>query len=273
MSEMAEESILTDLHSHLVPGVDDGAQSVEDALEGIGRMFDRGVRAIITTPHLDGSLTRDPAALAVRLAEFDASFSRVQAGAGEAYPELELRRGCEVMLDRPDADLSHPGVRMGGTEFVLVEWPRLHIPPGTPAVLRGLREQGVTLLIAHAERYSGYDAELSLVPRWREEGALLQVTYGSMVGRYGPEVRARALRLLEGGWVDFLATDFHGRPALRLYIDEAKRGFEALGAEGAWELLTATNPARIFRGEAPLPVPLVTDERGLLARLLARFRG
>lgn len=264
---------LADLHSHLVPGVDDGAASVEDALEGIGRMVEAGVTSIVTTPHLDGSLTRDPKRLGERLHVLDASFADLAAAAEESFPGVSLERGCEIMLDRPDVDLSNPGVRLAGSTFALIEWPRLQIPPATSAVLRAIRGQEVHALIAHPERYAGYDEALTVISLWREEGALLQMNYGSLVGRYGPQVRARAFRLLEAGWVDCLSTDFHGRPSLGLFIEEVREIFAELDAEPAWELLTETNPRRIARGEETLAVPPVeAGDRGLLARLWSLFR-
>jgi protein-tyrosine phosphatase len=263
---------IIDLHSHLVPGVDDGARSIADAMEGLGRMVARGVDTIITTPHLDGSLTRDPGALRERLATVDAAFGELQAAASRAHPTLTLMRGHEVKLDIPDPDLSDPRIRLGNSNFILVEWPRLLIPPETPPVLARLGSAGVRLLIAHPERYGGYDPELHLVEKWRKEGAFLQANFGSLIGRYGPAPRAVAFRLLERGWVDCLATDFHGRPHLRLFLDAARETFERLGAERAWDMLTQVNPERISRGDEPLPVPPVEGGRGLVDRIRSLFR-
>ena len=272
MSSAPSGRFFVDLHSHLVPGVDDGSISLEDALEGLGRMVEKGIRTVVTTPHLDGSLTREPQALAAKLAEVDEAFQRVQMAVREKYPELSFMRGHEVQLDLPDPDLSDPRVRLGDSDFVLIEWPRLQIPPETPPVLRDLGSRGVRLLIAHPERYRGYDLGLALVERWRHEGAFLQVNFGSLVNRYGPEARSLAFRLLERGWVDCLASDFHGRPHLRLYLDAARDTFERLGAERSWELLTQINPGRICLGEDPLPVPPMEGSRRIIDRIRSFFR-
>ncbi len=273
MSLAGSERPLVDLHSHLVPGVDDGAISVDDALEGVGRMVEKGIRTIVTTPHLDGSLTREPKALGARLAVVDEAFQRVHALVSQRYPDVSFMCGHEVALDLPDPDLSDPRVRLGDSNSVLIEWPRLRIPPETPPVLRKLTALGYRLLIAHPERYRGYDSGLSLVQRWRQEGAFLQVNYGSLVNRYGPEARSLAFRLLERGWVDCLASDFHGRPHLRLHLEGARDVFERLGAEQSWALLTQVNPERITRGENPLPVPPVEGSRRLVDRIRSLFRG
>jgi len=263
---------ITDLHSHLVPGVDDGAPTLDDAMEGVGRMVERGVGHIVTTPHLLGSLARDPRALHKRLDELDEGFRLLSREVSRVHPQVVLERGCEVMLDRPDTDLSDERLRLGSGNYVLVEWPGLRVPPETPSVVRSIREQGVNVLIAHPERYAGYDAGLNPIRPWREEGAFLQVNHGSLVGRYGSEVQARAFRLLAEGWVDCMASDFHGRPALRLFIEGARRVFQDMDALDTWQQLTEVNPDRIARGLDPLPVAPVSGSQGRFRRLLARFR-
>lgn len=260
-----------DLHSHLVPGVDDGARSLEDALEGVGRMVDAGIGRIVTTPHLDGSLTRQPEAFASRMERMDDAWRRVRDAVFEAYPGLDFRRGHEVMLDLPDVDLSDERIRLGGTSFVLVEWPGLQVPPETSRVLSRIRFGGLRPVIAHPERYRGLDPELRLVGEWRRAEAFLQVSYGSLVGRYGPRARRNAFRLLEKGWADYLSTDFHGRPHLKLYVDEGRRALLQEDGKEQLELLARENPGRLLRDEDPLPVPGLSLGRSFWQRLKDLF--
>lgn len=260
-----DPSAYADIHNHLVPDVDDGARSVEDTLEGVERMTVVGIRKIITTPHLDGSLTLEPDALEERLQEVTEAFEQASAAVAEAFPEVDLRRGHEVMMDIPDVDLGDPRMRMAGTRFVLVEWPRLQLPPGTHKVLRRIRDQGYVPIVAHPERYVGIDLELASL--WREAGALLQINYGSADGRYGTEARRTALRLLRRGWGDYLASDFHCRPDRKIYKTEAHDRLESLGALEAFVTMSLTNPARILRDEMPIPVPPLPMERGFWAKV------
>ena len=185
---------------------------------------------------------------------------------------MDLLRGHEVLLDVPDPDLSDPRVRLAGTNLVLAEWPRLQIPPETPAVIRALHKDRIEIVIAHAERYVGYDEGMTIVERWRGEGAMCQVNYGSLLGMYGPKPREQAFRLLGKGRVDCLSTDFHGSPSLPLFVDGAREIFEKCDATEAWSLLTAINPRRIARGERPLPVPWLEGSPGLLRRFLSFLR-
>lgn len=260
-----DPTAFADIHSHLVPDVDDGARNVEDTLDAIERLTTEGVRKIITTPHLDGSLTLHRDLLEERLDEVSEAFERAAEAVRERFPEVEFRRGHEVMLDVPDVDFSEPRVRLAGTRFVLIEWPRLHLPPGTVKVLGRIREEGFVAVVAHPERYIGFDMDVAA--QWKNAGALLQVNYGSLDGRYGADARRLALRLLRRGWVDYLASDFHARPDRPIYMHEARDRLDDLGASETFVTLSLSNPARIFRDELPMPVPPLPEERGLWARL------
>jgi len=258
---------LVDVHSHLVPGVDDGARDLAATLASVERFTRLGVRKILTTPHIKASLTHEPADLEARLAEVTSAWESAADAVGKAFPEVRFLRGHEVMLDVPDGRFADPRLRMAGTSFILVEWPRLGLPPSTPAVIERLVREGHRPIIAHPERYNGMGQALPLAGRWRELGASLQVNAGSLVGRYGQEARKTAFRLLRRGWVDYLASDFHGHASHRLYHEEACEALEALGAEEQLRTLTLANPGRVLQDEPPLPVAPLPAERGFWNRV------
>lgn len=242
-----------DIHSHLVPGVDDGARTVEDALESIGRMVDLGIRTIVTTPHFNASLMAGPDG-GRRVDEVEEAFDRLAEAVAEQFPDLDLRRGFEVMLDDPWPDLSDPRLRMAGTSFVLVEWPSMRVPPGTSAVLTRVGEPGWRPVIAHPERYREVGDICRLARSWKEAGAFLQVNHGSLLGRYGARAERGAWSLLEAGLADYLASDHHGRPHLELQLDDVVSRLEALEAEEQMSMLVRTNPLRLLEDLEPLPV-------------------
>ncbi len=258
---------LVDLHSHLVPGVDDGARDVPTVLAAVERMARAGIRRIVTTPHIRAGLTLDPPALGYRLDEVERAWEQAADAVGSDFPEVELRLGHEVMLDVPDPDFSDRRIRMAGTDFVLVEWPRMQIPPGTARVLEGIVSAGYRPIIAHPERYHGVGAQLDVVASWKEAGAALQVNYGSFAGRYGSDARQNAFRLLRRGWADYLSTDFHGQSGMKLYKREAWSILEELGAREMLTTLCVTNPGRLLRNENPLAVEPLPQERGFWARI------
>jgi protein-tyrosine phosphatase len=263
---------LADLHNHLVPGVDDGSRTLDDALEGMSRLEKAGFTRIATTPHLEGSLTRRPEALEAHLETVDRAWESLRAALAEACPEMELLRGHEVMLDVPDPDVSDPRIRLAGTPYLLVEWPRLRVPPGTPRVLENLREAGYRPIVAHPERYHGMDSGSALPGEWKESGALLQVNFGSLMGRYGEGPRDRALTLLERGWVDLFSTDFHGRPHLDLYVEEVWELLAGAGGEEHFRFLAGVNPHRVLSGEDPVALAPLPVARSPWSRVKALFQ-
>lgn len=148
------ESVRVDIHSHLVPGVDDGARHLTDVLESVERMKSEGIGRILTTPHIRASLATDRVRFEERLDAVTQAFDRAALALSDAFPEVEYRRGHEVLIDLPEPDLSDPRMRLAGTTFVLLEWPRLAIPPGTGRVLQWIRDQGYRPIVAHPERYT-----------------------------------------------------------------------------------------------------------------------
>ena len=277
----------SDLHNHVIPGVDDGAADPEAALAAVKAMAESGVGRIVATPHVDASVTLDPAAMDRRLGEIDQGWQRLLEAVGQggrkwdntalAGGSPELLRGVELKLDVPQPDLSDPRVRLGGGPAVLVEFAYFTVPPRSEHTLASIRESGYLPLLAHPERYHGTGRDLSVVPRWIAAGAFLQVNAGSIVGSYGNEVRDRAIELLERGWAHCVASDYHSRGTL--HLQQARRLLGEMG-EGQGpgrqvDALLVENPSRLVRGEPCRAVePLRSDGglRGWVRRVGRRFR-
>jgi len=267
---MTDDVGRVDVHSHLVPGVDDGARTLEDALESIERMTAVGIGAILTTPHFDASLMKSDAGPA-RIEEVRTAFSTLRREVARAFPELWLGQGFEIMVDEPDPDLSDPRLRMAGTSFVLIEWPSMQVPPGTTGVIRRLVATGLRPIVAHPERYRTSESMRPLAQTWRDAGAFLQVNQGSLTGRYGPKAERRAWELLGAGLADYLASDHHGRPHLELHLDGVSERLGDLGAEEELRMLVRANPRRILDDLEPLPVRPIRIDEGWRAKLRKLF--
>jgi len=244
----------SDFHNHLVPGVDDGSRSVADALHSVGRMVTAGVLRIITTPHFLASSLGSPL-LGDLMAHHDDRWRSIRDAAREAFPQLDFRRGFEVRLDTPDPDLSDPRTRLGGTRFVLVEWPGFRAPANGPEILGRLVASGWIPVVAHPERYRGLGRGLLSARAWKEAGARLQGNYGSLAGQYGRGPTARIMRMLSEGMLDYLSSDFHGRPEYTFYMGRGVEVLKQWDCDEQLQLLAQENPARLFQGESPHAVP------------------
>lgn len=263
---------MIDIHSHLIPGVDDGSTDLDESRAALETLAEQGVRGVVTTPHLDGSATRQPGRLTDYFARIDPAWERLHTLADDSFWDLHLARGAEVMLDVPDTDFSDPRVRLAGTDFVLVEFPYLNIPPHSVEAIYRIRQKGWIPIIAHPERYAGIERSLSLFEEWKRVGALLQVNCGSLLGRYGRSAEATGWHLVERGWTDYLASDYHGRG--RCAVRGCRETLLERGAKEQAQLLMRGNPERLLRGELPEPVAPLSrpDIRSALGRLLRRFR-
>lgn len=255
-----------DLHTHLMPGVDDGARTDGQAREALEALASAGVSAAVATPHVDASHAEvDPDDWERRLQELDAAWDRLRACVRSAAPELRIERAVEMRLDARDPALSDPRVRLGGTGFVLVEFDTLRLPPFGADQIAEVERAGWRPVLAHPERYRGLERRIDEAAAWREAGAVLQVNAGSLVGQYGPDVRRTAWRLLERGWVELVASDYHARGEPQL--GTAWSALERAGGASQAELLMGTNPRRVLEDRSPRTVPPLERRRGMWERL------
>jgi protein-tyrosine phosphatase len=260
---------VVDFHNHVIPGVDDGARDETDTRDALAAMFADGVRVLIASPHVDASIALRQDRMDERMGELDTGWARLLEIA-QAVPGMDVRRGAEVKLDTPEPDLADERFRLAGGRFVLFEFPYFTVPPRSARAFTTVRAQGWIPIVAHPERYPGIRSDPDVVTAWREAGAYLQVNGPSLTGRYGEEARAAGLMMLENGWVDYLASDYHarGRPDISAY----RQALLDADGEEQMTLLTETNPARLLRDEAPLPVPPLAGRRSLWERIAAPFR-
>jgi protein-tyrosine phosphatase len=262
---------MIDFHNHVIPGVDDGAADLPQALEALETFRAQDVTTVVATPHVSGAATLDAEKLAEALGAIDRGWEALRAAAADACPGVRLERGAEVMLDVPAPDLSDPRLRLAGTRFVLVEFPYMTVPPNAEQALFDLIVAGWTPVLAHPERYTNASAALADAEGWRRSGAVLQVNAGSLLGRYGEQPRRIAWGLVESGWADYLCSDFHARG--RCATAAAAEALVRAGGAPQAHLLTHENPARLLAGKPPHPVAPLRSRAPLWRRVLGLGRG
>jgi protein-tyrosine phosphatase len=259
MTSSADQPLpIVDLHSHLVPGVDDGTATVAESLTSLAGLYREGVRTVVTTPHLLVPRLESDAAITRELDLHRRAFDQViEAAAGrQDLPALAL--GQEIWA--PDAAAARRVARRTDVglngRFLLVEF-GFELQGSHTDVIREVLDAGRQIVIAHPERYEYLPADdpLELMRRWQELGALLQVNVGSLNGYYrnsNPGSDERAWQMVAMGLVDLLASDHHGPRRRGVSPREA---LETLIARG--ELAFATRamvetPGLILRSD---PVP------------------
>ena len=133
-----------------------------------------------------------------------------------------------------------------------MEFPYMTIPPNSAMAVRQLRGRGVIPIVAHPERYGNMSTNVELIESWRDAGAYIQVNAGSLVGQYGNTARRLSWTILENGWADFMCSDYHSRG--RCAVRSAATVLLERGGAAQLRAMTLTNPQRMLRSEAPIPV-------------------
>lgn len=249
---MSEVPPITDLHTHFVPGVDDGAGSVEQALGFLGELEREGIRRVAATPHLPASRIDGPFREEVRSA-----FRDLRSRGREELDRLRLTLAYEVRLNDRSADLSEPDLVLGDGDSVLVEFSRFRVPEDAGSWFDGVWRAGRVPVLAHPERYRGIGDAYGRLERWRRDGVRTCVNVGSLWGRHGRKAAGVARRMLADGQIDLLATDHHSLPGRADSLRPIWEVLSEAGHEEAASLLVARNPDAVLKGRPLDPVPPV----------------
>ncbi|MEP6780751.1 MAG: CpsB/CapC family capsule biosynthesis tyrosine phosphatase [Gemmatimonadaceae bacterium] len=248
---------MIDIHSHLLPGVDDGSPSAEVSVPVLNLFGQQGVDVLILTPHLNASKAHE------------APYARHHAILDElrkvAPAKPELRLGWEIMLDVPEIDLTDLNLTLGDSRALLVEFTRGGVPRQAGREFKRIARSGRTPILAHPERYFG--CTVHQVQEWRSLGVVIQTDVSVLLGRGAPAELARELLAL--GLIDILASDNHGDHRT---LSAACDWLVQHGAEEQIELLTHANAERVLGDEDPIPVPPLKSLRGPLAKLRSLFQ-
>jgi protein-tyrosine phosphatase len=239
-----------DLHSHILPGVDDGARTLAEARELARLAVADGVEAIAATPHVRADFPTTPDVMEKGVAQLRADFHREGIS-------LQVLHGGEIDLRLlwaiPPEELARLTIAQTG-RYLLLEFPYRSWPLALDSSVSGLVRRGITPLLAHPERNPEVQERPARIEALVEAGALVQVTAASLDGRLGRAPERTARRLLELSLVHTLASDAHG-PHIREGGLAAAAG--AVGDDVLARYLTREAPAAIVAGEPVPPAPQV----------------
>jgi protein-tyrosine phosphatase len=241
-----------DLHTHLLPGVDDGSEQPEQSVAVLNRFKEQGITAVCCTPHLRASEFADAPCedLDQLLAELVAL----------APPVPRLVRGFEIMLDVPTPVFHDRCLTLHRSRYALVEFGRLIPANASVEALARITEQGIVPVLAHPERYAACNVETA--KHWTVAGALLQIDATTLLGDTKRSERARDL--LTAGLGTIIASDNHGDTRS---LSVAVEWLEAHGAGEQARLLAWENPAAILADVPVLAVPPVRLRRSWYSML------
>ena len=257
---------MIDIHSHILPELDDGSRSLAESLEMARIAAEDGITHMVATPHMFNGLSHNP-----EPAEIIERVEALQDAIGDA---LKLLPGNEVHIahDLVEKVRDDKVTRLNRKNYMLIEFPSMSVPVGADNLFYRLQVEGITPILVHPERNSEIQRQPALIEPFINRGTRVQVTAMSITGQFGARARLCVERLLRHNCVHLVATDTHraGRrpPVLSVGRDAAA----AIVGEEAARRLVEDNPRAVIQGdpiEADPPLPFEPSPK---PGFLSRFR-
>jgi len=201
----ADLSVLkVDMHSHLIPGIDDGSKSLDDSIAMLSKFKDLGYSKVITTPHVMSDFYKNtPEIILGGLEDVRAELKRINL-------DIEIEAAAEYFYDETlVARLPNDDFLTFSGKHVLIEFSFTSEPRGYDEFFFDMLMKDYKPVIAHFERYVFLHGSIDKAREWREKGMLIQLNLNSLSGHYGPSVKKQAELLVDSGEIDFIASDCH----------------------------------------------------------------
>ena len=201
----ADRSVLRcDVHSHFIPGIDDGAPTLEASMELLHAMRELGFTKVVTTPHVmsDGYKNSPEIILG--------GLEKVRAEIAAQGLDITIDAAAEYYLDHEfEQKIQHKEVLTFGKDLLLFELPFISEPNILLQVIFAMQTQGYRPVLAHPERYGYWATDLSKLEQLKERGVLFQLNTIALCGAYGPSVKRSAEKLVDNGWYELIGSDCH----------------------------------------------------------------
>lgn len=242
---------MIDLHSHLLPGIDDGAADLAMAHEMARAFIDQGVEIVACTPHILPGVYHNTGDKIRR------AIAGLQASLDDAGLNLRLTTGADnhVIPNFVEGLKAGHLLTLGDTRYVLVEPPHHVAPTHLDRLFFDILVAGYVPILTHPERLSWIESKYATIRELASRGVWMQITAGSLRGRFGSRARYWGERMLNEGLVHILATDAHDPVRRRPDLAEGRElAAKRLGSQEA-EHLVATRPRGILANELPRSLP------------------
>lgn len=201
----ADLSVLkTDMHSHFIPGIDDGARDTDDSLEMLAEMHALGYRKVVTTPHIMSDGYRNTPEIILK------GLERLKKAVKEAGIEIEVEAAAEYYFDYDfEKSISQKNKLTFGNNYLLWEMSFMNKPDNINEVIFEMIMNGYKPVLAHVERYPFWHNDFAVYEDLANRGTLLQLNINSIAGQYGAPTKKAAEWLIDNNMISFLGTDCH----------------------------------------------------------------
>ncbi|QGG47292.1 tyrosine-protein phosphatase [Heliorestis convoluta] len=239
-----QHNLITDIHTHILPGLDDGARTIEEALQMAQQAHSQGITHLIATPHyIEDSVITKP----------DVIIKACQALQGKLQEQqipLTIYPGQEIFLSPHSAHQYDQGqlLTLAGTDYILIELPLQTYPHWVADSIYELTLRGLKPILAHPERYRHYSNNLEALQELTAAGLHLQINASSITGHMGPRAQQKAKKMLQAGLITYLGSDAHSPRTRTFHLTEALRTLKAWGINATYLL---HNNNRLLHNEKP----------------------
>jgi len=197
-------TVVTDMHSHLIPGIDDGAATLEDSITLIKGLYNLGFRKLITTPHIMSDYYKNTPE------NINAGLEKVREAIANEGLDITINAAAEYYLDEQFIQkLNSPDVLTFGNKYLLFETSYINRPENLYSSIFAIQSKGLKPVMAHPERYPFFYDDFDEYKKLHDRGVLLQLNTNSLTGYYSPAARMIAMKLIDNNLVDFIGTDCH----------------------------------------------------------------
>lgn len=194
----------TDIHSHFIPGIDDGARSMEESLQLISAMHAFGYKKVITTPHIMSDYYRNTPEIILQ------GLEKVREALKEAQISIQIEAAAEYYVDYDfEQNIQHGTLLTFGNNYVLIELPFLNAPENLNKVIFDLQTTGYRPVLAHPERYTYWFRDFNKYIDLKDKGVLFQLNINCLSGHYSIPIKRISERMIDENMIELLGSDCH----------------------------------------------------------------
>jgi protein-tyrosine phosphatase len=196
--------LATDMHSHIIPGIDDGSPNMETSIELVRGMQQLGYKKLITTPHISSDMFKN------NPENISQGLNKLKQALLKEKINIELVAAAEYLVDDGFIDLLENNQLLPlSRKYILIELPYYHVPPNLYELTFELQIKGFKIVLAHPERYLYWYDEFDKYEELKNRGIYFQANILSLTGHYSPEAKKLAEKLIDADMIDFLGSDLH----------------------------------------------------------------
>ncbi|MTI71999.1 MAG: capsular biosynthesis protein [Firmicutes bacterium] len=257
-----------DMHCHILPGVDDGADSFETSIKMIKISKKNGFKGIFATPHYVDNTTYNNTKL------IKENFLKLKDKIKKQGIDIDIYIGNEVYVVPNLIKLFEKGFvyTLNNSRYMLIEFPMLDNPYFIESLIYDLKVKGIVPIIAHPERYKMIISNPNVLFKFIKQGALVQINLPSLKGSYGPIIKDTAKILIEHDMLHFIGTDAHSFNRRTPNVEKSLDEFKAIVSNDKFKKILYENPKAVINDkEIKISQPQKYIKEGKVAKFIRKY--